>query len=155
MDGKHGILFIILFFFNWIFIVNARPERWDEWIAFDSPRISPFRSRTAHSSVSTFLSPTPNILVSSAPCTGSNDVRVYLPEFSRLLNMIQPAMEELAYLAEEVRLIIWNGFPEIIFFTTHSLNLEFGGKASGWLWDRNGTNSASSYSSSRKLATSR
>ena len=81
---------------------DDRPERWDEWIAFDSPRISPFRSRTAHSSLHSFLSPAPNILVPSAPCTGSNDVRVYLPEFSRLLNMLQPAMEELACLAEDV-----------------------------------------------------
>ena len=80
---------------------NGWPERWDEWIAFDSPRISPFRSRTAHSSLSTFLSPVPNIQVASAPCTGSNDVRVYLPEFSKIINMLQPAMEEIAELAEE------------------------------------------------------
>eukprot|EP01036_Dinobryon_divergens_P034125 gene34125-44093_t len=87
--------------FNVYVHYNGWPERWDEWIAFDSPRISPFRSRTTHSSLNSFLSPAPNILVPSAPCTGSNDVRLYIPEFSRLLNMLQPAMEELACLAED------------------------------------------------------
>jgi hypothetical protein len=80
-----------------------RPERWDEWIAFDSPRVAPFRSRTVHSTLSPYVSPTPNVTLARAPVTGANDLRTLLPEVARMFRTLQPAIEAAAALAEEVR----------------------------------------------------
>jgi hypothetical protein len=44
--------------------------------------------------------------------------------------MIQPAMEELAYLAEEVRALICIAFQKL-FYSFYDFILEFSGKASG------------------------
>ena len=89
--------------------VITRPERWDEWIAWDSPRICPFRSRTAHSALSSapsshtnHLSPQPNTHVLHAPVTGVNDIRTLLPEVASLFRLLLPIVEEAAMLAEEV-----------------------------------------------------
>ena len=79
-----------------------RPERWDEWIPFDSPRVAPFRSRTMHSTLSPYVSPTPNVTLARAPVTGANDLRTLLPEVARMFRTLQPAIEAAAALAEEV-----------------------------------------------------
>jgi hypothetical protein len=79
-----------------------RPERWDEWISFDSPRVAPFRSRTVHSTLSPYVSPTPNVTLARAPITGANDLRTLLPEVARIFRTLQPAVEAAAALAEEV-----------------------------------------------------
>jgi hypothetical protein len=79
-----------------------RPERWDEWISFDSPRISPFRSRTTHSTLTPYLSPTPNVTLARAPITGANDVRTLLPEIARMFRALQPVLDDAAALAEQV-----------------------------------------------------
>ncbi len=80
----------------------VRPQRWDEWIAFDSPRVAPFRSRTNHAALSANLSPSPNISVAHAPATGANDIRTILPELANLFRMLQPVVEELGELSQEV-----------------------------------------------------
>lgn len=71
-----------------LFHTINRPARWDEWLPFDSPRIAPFRSRTAHSVVSNTFSPTPNVLLPNAPATGPDDIRVLLPELSRSISTV-------------------------------------------------------------------
>jgi hypothetical protein len=82
---------------------NGWPQRWDEWLAFDSPRISPFRSRTIHTSglTTTQLSPTPNVSAPHAPVTGVNDIRTILPELANVFRNLQPLIEEMAVLSEE------------------------------------------------------
>ena len=89
---------------NAIFVhYNGWPTRWDEWIPFNSPRIAPFRSRTAHSNALTsYVSPTPNVRISGAPSTGSDDVRTILPEIRNMLRRLQPMIEEAADIAEQV-----------------------------------------------------
>jgi hypothetical protein len=79
-----------------------RPDRWDEWISWDSPRVCPFRSRTVHTTMTPYLSPTPNVSLAQPPITGSNDVRTLLPEFAGLLRRLQPMVEEAALLANQV-----------------------------------------------------
>jgi hypothetical protein len=82
---------------------NGWPQRWDEWLAFDSPRISPFRTRTIHTSglATTQLSPTPNVSAPHAPVTGVNDIRTILPELANVFRNLQPLIEEMAVLSEE------------------------------------------------------
>jgi len=79
-----------------------RPDRWDEWISFDSPRVAPFRSRTVHSTLTPYLSPTPNVSLARAPVTGANDLRTLLPEVARMFRVLQPIIENAAELAEQV-----------------------------------------------------
>jgi hypothetical protein len=81
---------------------NGWPVRWDEWIAFDSPRIAPFRTRTLHSSNGPYSSPSPNSAVSNAPVTGRDDVRALIPEVSLMMTRISPALSELAALSQSV-----------------------------------------------------
>lgn len=73
---------------------NGWPTRWDEWIAMDSPRIAPFRTRTSHSYSSLHLSPTCNYHVQDTPRTGVDDVRTLLPEISAMFQIIQPLLSE-------------------------------------------------------------
>lgn len=81
---------------------NGWPVRWDEWIEFDSPRVSPFRSRTTHNSNSNpYLCPLPNISVDRAPLTGVNDVRTLLPHIALWMRSMLPLVEEAAALSEE------------------------------------------------------
>ena len=76
---------------------NGWPTRWDEWIAFDSPRIALFRSRTRHTAVSgRFQSPEPVTRVSIAPRVGHQDPRSLFPELAKLLRRIQPLIDEAA-----------------------------------------------------------
>lgn len=77
---------------------NGWPTRWDEWIDFDSPRIAPFRTRTSHSPLLSHLSPAPSVLLNNAPRTGSDDIRLLLPQISTLLHKILPAIDEAANL---------------------------------------------------------
>ena len=77
---------------------NGWPTRWDEWIDMDSPRVAPFRTRTAHSPLLPHLSPAPSVLLNNAPRTGSDDMRLLLPQISQLLHKILPAIDEAANL---------------------------------------------------------
>ena len=89
---------------NRIFVhYNGWPARWDEWISTDSPRVAPFRSRTNHSALNINLSPNPNILVSHAPCTGPNDVRAMMPEFARVISLLNTVLQEVSDASLEVR----------------------------------------------------
>lgn len=83
-----------------------RPQRWDEWIDFDSPRIAPFRSRTNHSPVQDTLCPHPNHIVGHAPMTGMNDMRMLFPELASLFRRMQPMVEELGHLSEQVECFV-------------------------------------------------
>jgi hypothetical protein len=94
-NSSHACCILSVHFHN-------RPERWDEWISFDSPRVAPFRSRTVHSTLSPYVSPTPNVTLARAPITGANDLRTLLPEVARMFRTLQPAIEAAAALAEEV-----------------------------------------------------
>jgi hypothetical protein len=103
MDGKCSFFsFLLVLVVCSFFVYFLRPQRWDEWLAFDSPRIAPFRSRTNHNPSSSSLNPTPNIAVAHAPPTGINDVRTILPELANLFRTLQPLVEELSSLSEEV-----------------------------------------------------
>lgn len=73
---------------------NGWPPRWDEWLSWDSPRIAPFRTRTQHLPHSQHVSPAPISAVRNAPITGTDDVRVVMPEVSRVLQEISPMVDE-------------------------------------------------------------
>lgn len=73
---------------------NGWPPRWDEWLRWDSPRIAPFRTRTQHLPHSQHVSPAPISAVRNAPITGMDDVRVVMPEVSRVLQEIGPMVDE-------------------------------------------------------------
>eukprot|EP00904_Undaria_pinnatifida_P009890 jgi/Undpi1/6030/HiC_scaffold_2.g01304.m1 len=75
---------------------NGWPPRWDEWLNWDSPRIAPFRTRTQHLPHSQHVSPAPVSAVRNAPITGMDDVRVMMPEVSRVLQEIAPMVDELS-----------------------------------------------------------
>lgn len=83
-------------------IVCYRPNRWDEWISFESPRISPFRTRTQHTTAHIHASPSPTIPVSTAPVTGKNDIRVLLPEVVNVCHKIMPMLDAAAAFSKEV-----------------------------------------------------
>ncbi|CAN0249898.1 unnamed protein product, partial [Discosporangium mesarthrocarpum] len=72
---------------------NGWPAHWDEWLRWDSPRIAPFRTRTQHLPNARHVSPAPVSTVRNAPSTGDDDVRLFLPEVSRLLGSISPMVE--------------------------------------------------------------
>lgn len=72
---------------------NGWPPRWDEWLSWDSPRIAPFRTRTQHLPHSQHVSPAPISAVRNAPITGTDDVRVVMPEVSRVLQEISPMVD--------------------------------------------------------------
>ncbi|CAM9999583.1 unnamed protein product, partial [Choristocarpus tenellus] len=72
---------------------NGWPSHWDEWMRWDSPRIAPFRTRTLHLPNANHVSPAPVSVVRNAPSTGVDDVRLFLPEVSRLLRRISPMVE--------------------------------------------------------------
>ena len=65
--------------------------------------MAPFRSRTTHSAVNSQFSPTPNIVVTHAPTTGANDLRTVMPEIAMMFRRLQPIIDEMAILSEEVR----------------------------------------------------
>ncbi|CAN0521340.1 unnamed protein product, partial [Ectocarpus sp. 8 AP-2014] len=75
---------------------NGWPPRWDEWLSWDSPRIAPFRTRTQHLPQAQHVSPAPVSAVRNAPRTGPlvDDVRVVMPEVSRVLQEIVPMVDE-------------------------------------------------------------
>lgn len=73
---------------------NGWPPRWDEWLSWDSPRIAPFRTRTQHLPHAQHVSPAPISAVHNAPITGMDDVRVVMPEVSRVLREIGPMVDE-------------------------------------------------------------
>ncbi|CAM9650484.1 unnamed protein product, partial [Ectocarpus sp. 13 AM-2016] len=77
---------------------NGWPPRWDEWLSWDSPRIAPFRTRTQHLPQAQHVSPAPVSAVRNAPRTGPlvDDVRVVMPEVSRVLQEIVPMVDELS-----------------------------------------------------------
>jgi len=75
---------------------NGWPTRWDEWIDVESPRVAPFRTRTAHSPLLQHLSPAPSVMLNNAPRTGSDDIRILLPQISNLLHKILPVIDEAA-----------------------------------------------------------
>lgn len=79
--------------------MHARPVRWDEWIHFDSPRLSPFRTRSAH--VGASLCPTPNTIASLAPATGRDDVRAILPALLEMYEYVGPLLREAVALSSE------------------------------------------------------
>lgn len=81
---------------------NGWPQRWDEWITFNSPRIAPFRSRTTHSSLGPHFNPTPNNHVRFAPATGVNDLRLLLPEVARLNEQLTPLLNQLGQASIQV-----------------------------------------------------
>lgn len=92
---------------NRIFVhYNGWPARWDEWISTNSPRIAPFRSRTNHSALNVNLSPNPNIIVNHAPSTGPNDIRAIIPEFARVVSIMNNMMQEISEASIEVREIL-------------------------------------------------
>lgn len=74
---------------------NGWPQRWDEWISIDSPRIAPFRSRTSHSVFGGNACPSPNVIPTHAQRTGVQDIRTLLPELNRMYQSMQPMLEEL------------------------------------------------------------
>lgn len=82
---------------------NGWPTRWDEWIDFKSDRVTAFRTRTANVTTG-HASPMPSNSVSSAPETGPQDVRHVIPELQRLVNFMQPLLNEAAYLCTEDRM---------------------------------------------------
>jgi hypothetical protein len=73
---------------------NGWPVRWDEWIAFDSPRIAPFRAITRHTSFNGQSCPTPVTTVPNAPRSGPNDYRLLFPEMARVLGTVTPLIQE-------------------------------------------------------------
>jgi hypothetical protein len=75
---------------------NGWPQRWDEWIRWDSPRIAPFRSRTTHSVLTGTSCPTPNVVPPHAQQTGTADLRTVIPEIVRVYQSLQPMMTALA-----------------------------------------------------------
>jgi hypothetical protein len=75
-------------------IYHYRPTRWDEWISCSSPRLAPFRSRTADTGNSALACPTPVTEVSNAPSTGQDDLRMLVPELSSILRMILPVADK-------------------------------------------------------------
>jgi hypothetical protein len=77
---------------------NGWPSRWDEWIESSSPRIAPFRTRTAHTLNTVTQSPSPNIRPDNAPSTGINDVRLLLPPMVSLMQRTLSALQELTNL---------------------------------------------------------
>lgn len=81
---------------------NGWPTRWDEWLSFSSSRLAPFRTRTANTTV-VQSSPAPQHSVVHAPATGADDVRILIPELSRLISNIQPVLSEAAALCSQVR----------------------------------------------------
>jgi hypothetical protein len=85
-------------------LLTRRPTRWDEWISFDSPRVSPFRTRTVHTGNSGYLSPSPNTIASFAPLTGRDDIRRILPAILDVYEQIGPALREAVALASEVNI---------------------------------------------------
>ena len=52
--------------------------------------------------MTSYQSPTPNISLARAPITGANDLRTLLPEVARMFRVLQPIIENVAHLAEEV-----------------------------------------------------
>lgn len=55
-----------------------------------------------HSTLTPYLSPTPNVSLARAPITGANDLRTLLPEVARMFRVLQPIIENAAELAEQV-----------------------------------------------------
>ncbi len=89
---------------------NGWPEQWDEWIACNSARLAPFCTRTTwdihrantfsssggpfHGGTGMHLSPTTCYeRDDNAPTTGSDDIRVLLPQVTRLVSEVLPAMQ--------------------------------------------------------------
>ncbi len=89
---------------------NGWPENWDEWIACNSTRLAPFCTRTTwdihrantfsssggpfHGGTGMHLSPTTCYeRDDNAPTTGSDDIRVLLPQVTRLVSEVLPAIQ--------------------------------------------------------------
>ena len=101
MDGCEPCF--VIYVYRLCILFHCRPTRWDEWISFDSPRVSPFRTRTVHTGNNGFLSPSPNTIASFAPLTGRDDIRRILPAILEVYEQIGPALREAAALASEVK----------------------------------------------------
>jgi hypothetical protein len=82
--------------------IISRPSRWDEWIAWDSPRLAPFRSRTIHNTQNGTVSPAPVSNAPQAPRTGIDDIRTLIPELSNMLQLVSPIAEQAATLSVSV-----------------------------------------------------
>ncbi len=88
---------------------NGWPEQWDEWIPCNSVRLAPFCTRTTwdihrantfsnsggpNGGTGQHLSPTTYYeRDDNAPTTGSDDIRVLLPQVARLVSEVLPAMQ--------------------------------------------------------------
>ena len=76
---------------------NGWPVRWDEWIDWDSSRVSLFRSYTSQES-SRLLSPSLSQREASSITTGNDDIRTLLPEISSLMQSLAPMLSNLGEL---------------------------------------------------------
>lgn len=94
-DGNTYLKYLNFTFLN--FVIAPR----DEWISFDSPRISPFRTRTVHTGVTGLMCPSPNTIASFAPNTGRDDVRQLLPAMLDMYDLIGPMLREAVALSKE------------------------------------------------------
>ena len=101
MRNKFLLFLFLFFFFNFFCFVLLRPTRWDEWILFSSPRLAPFRTRTANSTINTSC-PAPTNTVAHAPLTGPDDVRMLIPEMNKLIQLLQPMLSAATILCDEV-----------------------------------------------------
>lgn len=95
----YSCLFIVIF----VYFLWGRPTHWDEWIESDSPRISPFRTRTIHAGNSSLQCPTPNTTVSFAPVTGRDDIRRILPALLGTYESLGAMLRQAATLATQVK----------------------------------------------------
>ncbi|KAG5189233.1 hypothetical protein JKP88DRAFT_302390 [Tribonema minus] len=78
------------------------PDRWNEWIHGDSPRLAPFCTRTTSPALGAFLSPYPRAGAANAPMTGYDDVRVLLPEVVTAMSAVEPLLQRLSGLTAAV-----------------------------------------------------
>lgn len=81
---------------------NGWPQRWDEWLPFESARVAPFRSMTRHTTTSgrNLLSPEPVTRLPDAGRVGATDPRFVLLELARMTRRIQPILDEAAEAVE-------------------------------------------------------
>jgi hypothetical protein len=78
---------------------NGWPVRWDEWIDWNSNRISPFRSFSAQEISSLSLSPTLSAREASTMITGRDDIRILLPEVHSISQNLSPLLHSLSELS--------------------------------------------------------
>jgi len=81
---------------------NGWPQRWDEWLPFESARVAPFRSMTRHTTTSgrNLLSPEPVTRLPNAARVGGTDHRFVLLELARMTRRVQPILDEAAAAVE-------------------------------------------------------